>query len=84
MSQFEKLLWRIRMLDKDMRFKELKKVLEHYGYIMDAPAGGSSHRTFRKKGRDSITIPIHNPIKEVYVRKVRDIVESEDTEDENY
>ena len=83
MSQFEKLLWRIRTLDKDMRFNELKKVLEHYGYVMEGPAGGSSHMTFRKEGKEIITIPIHNPIKDVYVRKVRDIVESEESKNEN-
>ena len=47
MSQFAKLLQRIRSLDKNMRFDELKKVLEYYGYSMSGPAGGSSHKTFR-------------------------------------
>ena len=49
MSQFDKLLQRIRSLDKNMRFEELQKVLEHYGYTMSGPASGSSHKSFRKK-----------------------------------
>ena len=49
MSQFDKLLLRIYMLDKNLRFEELRKVLEYYGYSMKGPASGSSHKTFRKK-----------------------------------
>ena len=44
MSQFDKLLQRIRSLDKNLRFEELQKVLEHYGYTMSDPASGSSHK----------------------------------------
>ena len=47
MSRFDKLLQRIKSLDKNMRFEELKKVLEYYGYTMSGPAGGSSHKSFR-------------------------------------
>lgn len=83
MSQWDKLLSKIRSLSKDMRFAELKKVLEAYGYRMEAPRGGSSHYTFRKAGRMPITIPKHEPIKKVYVELVRQVVESEDTSNEN-
>ena len=83
MSQFDKLLQRIRALDKNMRFEELQKVLEHYGYTMSGPAGGSSHKSFRKKGKATITIPQHNPIKRAYVEEVKAIVESEENDDEN-
>ena len=55
MSQFDKLLQRIRALDKNMRFEELQKVLEHYGYIMSGPARGSSHKSFRQKGKATLT-----------------------------
>lgn len=48
MSKWDKLLLRIRNLSKDLRFDELKKVMESYGYIMNVPKGGSSHYTFRK------------------------------------
>ena len=34
MSKSDKLLRKIYSLDKNMRFEELKKILEHYGYKM--------------------------------------------------
>lgn len=80
MSKFEKLLARIKSLDKGLRFDELKKVLESYGYKMTAPKSGSSHCTFRRKGKIPITVPKHEPIKTVYVAMVKEIVEGEDIE----
>ena len=82
MSQFDKLLLRIYMLDKNLRFDEIKKVLEHYGYSMKSPSSGSSHRTFRKPGRRKITIPQHDPIKAIYVEMVKEIVEKEEENEE--
>lgn len=78
MSQFDKLLQQIKNLDRNMRFDELRKVLEHYGYSISGPASGSSHKTFRKPGKYPITIPQHEPIKRVYVEMVKEIVESEE------
>ena len=83
MSKWDKLLARICTLSKDIRFDELRKVLESYGYKMNAPRSGSSHYTFRKKGCKPITIPKHEPIKKVYVVMVKQIVESEERNDEN-
>ena len=61
-----------------MRFAELKKVLQSYGYSVSQPKGGSSQYTYRKPGCKPITIPNHEPIKIVYVRMVKEIVESEE------
>ena len=83
MSKWDKLLMRICSLSKDLRFDELRKVLDSYGYEMNAPRSGSSHYTFRKKGCKPITIPKHEPIKKVYVEMVKQIVESEAKNDEN-
>lgn len=77
MSRFDKLIEEILSLSKDLRFNELKKVLEYYGYTMCSPRGGSSHYTFRKDGCMPITIPKHEPIKKVYVKMVKEIVEGE-------
>lgn len=59
MSKWDKLLSKILSLSKDMHFQELKRVLEYYGYQMKAPSSGSSHYTFRKPGKNPITIPKH-------------------------
>lgn len=46
MSKWEKLLMRIQKLSNDLRFQELRRVLESYGYEMRAPKNESSHYTF--------------------------------------
>lgn len=81
MSKWEKLISKISKLDKNVRFSELKKILESYGYEMISPGSGSSHFTFRKDGCNPITIPKHEPIKVVYVKMVKEIVESNDSVD---
>lgn len=79
MSKWEKLLSRICNLDKGLRFDELRKILESYGYEMKRPSGGSSHCTFRKPGHNPITIPLHEPIKTVYVMIVKEVIETEES-----
>lgn len=71
MSKWEKLLMRIQKLSNDLRFQELRRVLESYEYEMRAPKNGSSHYTFRKEGCMPITIPKHEPIKK-YMLKLCD------------
>lgn len=63
MSKWDKLLEKICSLSKEMRFDELRRVLESYGYRINQPKGGSSHYTFRKEGCRPVTIPKHEPIK---------------------
>ena len=77
MSKWDKLLERICSLSNDLRFEELQKVLEYFGYEMKGAGSGSSHFTFRKKGCAPITIPKHETIKKTYVKMVKDVVESE-------
>lgn len=83
MSKWDKLIAKVCSLSKDVRFEEIKKVLESYGYVMNAPRGGSSHYTFRKSGCQPITIPKHEPIKKTYVELVKQVVESEAGKDED-
>ncbi len=83
MSQWDKLLDRVRKLSPDLRFVELEKILESYGYEMKAPGSGSSHYIFRKKGYSPITIPKHKPIKKVYIEMVREVVEREEAANAN-
>ena len=77
MSKWDKLIHRVRSLSTDMRFTELRKILESYGYTINAPKSGSSHYTFRKPGKNPITIPKHEPIKRIYVEMVREVVKEE-------
>ena len=48
MSKWDKLIARICNLSKDLRFTQLQKVLETYGYRMDAPRSGSICRNGKK------------------------------------
>ena len=57
MSQWDKLLKKILTMDNNLRFRELQKILESYGCTLSSPRSGSSHCTFRKTGREPITIP---------------------------
>lgn len=77
MSQWDKLINSILALSNDIRFDELRKVLENYGYTMNNPRKGSSHFTFRKPGANPITLPKNQLIKKIYVKLVKEIVERE-------
>ena len=83
MSSWDKLLANILSLNKNLRFNELRRVLEAYGYEMKQPRSGSSHCTFRKQGYMPITIPMHEPIKRPYVEMVKEVVEREEKNHEN-
>ena len=83
MSKWDKMIAHICGLSKDLRLDELRKVLESYGYELNAPKSGSSHYTFRKSGAIPITIPTHEPIKKVYVEMVRQVIESEEKKHED-
>ena len=83
MSKWDKLIQKIKLLDKDLRFEEIQKVLEYLGYEVKVPRGGSSHYTFRKRGCRKITIPKHRVIKTVYVEMIRDVIEEEEKRNEN-
>ncbi len=74
MTKWNKLLKRIHNLSNDLRFAELKKILESYGYVIKNPGGGSSHYTFRKNGKPPITIPKHESIKKAYIGLVKKLL----------
>lgn len=80
MSKWEKLLQKLKKLSPDLRFAELQKILENYGYTLEAPKSGSSHMSFRKKGKPVITIPKHKPIKKIYIKLAKDVIEREEEE----
>ena len=41
MSRWDKLLEQVVSLNPDVRFEELKKILESYGYVMKSPKEGA-------------------------------------------
>lgn len=82
MSSWDKLLKKLMATSFDLRFSDLKKILEHYGFAMRETRGGSSHVTFYKKRRYPVTIPRHSPIKKIYIKLVKDAVIKEEEEND--
>lgn len=83
MSKWDKLIAKICSLSRKVRFDELRRVMESFGYEMKRPSGGGSHCTFRKRGCAPVTIPVHEPIKRTYVLMVKELIESEGLIDED-
>jgi predicted RNA binding protein YcfA (HicA-like mRNA interferase family) len=54
----------------EVRFSEVKKMLEAKGYFLDRVAG--SHHIFKKPGVRSLPIPVHNgKVHPAYVRMIK-------------
>ena len=83
MSSWDKLLKRFLELDHDIRFEEIVKVMKEYGYEIKQPKGGSSYYSFVKPGCSRVVIPRHKPIKKVYVKMIKKVIEEEMKEDES-
>ena len=77
MSKWDKLINKLYSNNIELRFDELEKILYNLGYEARETRGGSSHITFRKKNKTSITIPRHGKIKKAYVLLIRAIFEEE-------
>ena len=69
MSTKEKLLKNIKNNPKNVSYDDIKRLLNLYGYELVSIVG--SHHKFKKNG-ETIMIPFHKPIKEVYVKDVLD------------
>lgn len=69
MSDVKKILQKMSNQPNGIRFEELKKVLEYFGYTMKKKTG-TSHRQFINSNGDVITIKEENPLKAVYVKDV--------------
>ena len=69
MSKIEKIIFKMKQRPNGIRFVEIQKVLEAYGYVMKK-TNGTSHRQFINETGDVITIKYENPLKAVYVKDV--------------
>jgi len=62
---------------KNIRFEVLDAILDDHGFTCRQPRGGSSHYVYYKNEKQ-ITVPYKRPfIKEVYVKRVRELIEDE-------
>lgn len=77
MSSLDKLLKRFLELDHDIRFEEIVKVMKEYRNEIKQPKGGSSHYSFVKPGCSRIVISRHKPIKKMYEKMIKKVIEEE-------
>jgi predicted RNA binding protein YcfA (HicA-like mRNA interferase family) len=68
---------------KEVKFEELKRLLEGFGFVCSQPSGGSSHYTFRRPGSYPITVPKKKPVNQAYVKRVIKQLNLEEWYDEN-
>ena len=69
MSKIEKIIFKMKQRPNGIRFVEVQRVQEAYGYEMKK-LGPTSHRQFINSYGDVITIKYENPLKAVYVKDV--------------
>ncbi len=78
MSKKDKLIKAIKNNPTNIKFEDLRKILEGLGY--SATNRGGSHYVFTKDNCISLTIPYKKPVKVIYVKQVIQIIEEEDYE----
>ena len=87
MAKRQKLLEQLQRSPKNVSIREIKSLLEAYGFILKRTKG--SHHIFigMLAGRQfAITVPFNRPIKPIYVKQVVELCqqkEAEEGEEEN-
>lgn len=77
MTKRNKLIEKI-LKSNNISFAEAEKVLIFLGYVSEYPQGGSSHKTFRKTGKEKITlVSYQKPLKMYALKLVREIIKNE-------
>jgi len=75
MSQAEKTLDKMRANPRDWRIDDLEAVATRHGLTIRKPRG--SHVIFQKPGTVlEVSIPVHRPIKPVYVRALIELIDA--------
>ena len=71
MPKRDKLFEKIKNNPKNVRFRDLQKLLINSGFSCRQPSGGSSHHIFYLPDNPivSMSIPKRNPVKPIYVKK---------------
>ncbi len=80
MSKKEKLIKCIKNNPTNVKFEDLKKILEDIGY--SSTNRGGSHYVFTKDNFTTLCIPYKRPVKVIYVKQVIKIIEEEEEDDE--
>ena len=72
----DKLLEKMRNNPRDdWQIRDVEKLANRYGFLINRPRGGSSHVTLRHNSGSMLTVPAHKPIKPVYIRRFVKIID---------
>lgn len=74
MASKDKLLKKIANNPKNVKFEDLKKLLQWYGFLHVSTHG--SHHKFKKEGK-SIVLPYKKPVKEIYIKQILELLKGE-------
>ncbi len=79
-----KLVKKILNNPKNVRFKDIDKLLKAFGYKAKQPKSGSIHFVYRKEGVNPITVPYKRPfVKEIYIKQIIKILNLEEFYEEH-
>ena len=75
MGRLEKLLAKMRRFPPEMRYEEVAKVLEAFGFVEHRSSG--SHHVFYREGCPPLTVPRHRGrvVKATYLKLVLELLE---------
>jgi len=83
MSKREKRLRKLFRNPKTVSFKELDSVLRSFKFEIRQPRSGSSHYVYTK-GEIQVSVPFKRPyVKEVYVKRVLELIGGENSEEKS-
>ena len=83
MSKRKKRLRKIFRNPKTVSFKELDTILRSFKFEVRQPRSGSSHYVY-SKGEIQISVPFKRPyVKEVYVKRVLELIGGESNEEKS-
>lgn len=72
-SQYDKLIEKIKNNPKSVNFEDLRKILLKEGFQERQSRKGSSHYIYTKES-DMLTIPKDHPLNEIYVKQALQIL----------
>ncbi|MEM6283392.1 MAG: type II toxin-antitoxin system HicA family toxin [Chloroflexota bacterium] len=76
MSRDDKLLEKLRNNPKNVRFEDLQKLLESFGFVLKRSSG--SHHSFVgtiNSEKVLLVVPYRRPLKAIYVKKALKLIE---------
>lgn len=75
MGKIDKLYSKMKRNPKDVTFKEIETICKHFGCYVENYSGGSHYSIGHLKVQESIIVPRHDPIKQIYVKRALNLID---------